>query len=118
MEAKDILNDVVPPTLTSTQDEFGELARYFNRFVSKIRDTVRQIGDTLQTLAAAAEEMSVSIKEIAKNTADAERVASAAVEITESTNAAVGRLGVNEYLMKPFTKAALHDKLVLVGVTS
>ena len=25
--------------------------------------------------------------------------------------------GANEYLMKPFTKEALHDKLVLVGLT-
>lgn len=26
--------------------------------------------------------------------------------------------GANEYLMKPFTKEALHDKLVMVGVVS
>jgi methyl-accepting chemotaxis protein len=147
----------------TSQDEFGELARYFNRFVSKIRDTVRQIGDTSQTLAAsaeeftalsrqlagnaaatseqatsvsgasvqissnvqavaaAAEEMSVSIKEIAKNTADAERVASAAVEITESTNAAVGRLGVNSaeigIVVKVITSIAEQTNLLALNAT-
>jgi methyl-accepting chemotaxis protein len=145
------------------RDEFGELARYFNRFVSKIRDTVRQIGDTSQTLAAsaeeftalsrqlsgnaaatseqatsvsgasvqissnvqavaaAAEEMSVSIKEIAKNTADAERVASAAVEITESTNAAVGRLGENSaeigIVVKVITSIAEQTNLLALNAT-
>ena len=147
----------------ASQDEFGELARYFNRFVSKIRDTVRQIGDTSQTLAAsaeeftalsrqlsgnasatseqatsvsqasvqistnvqavaaAAEEMSVSIKEIAKNTADAERVASTAVEITESTNAAVGRLGENSaeigIVVKVITSIAEQTNLLALNAT-
>jgi methyl-accepting chemotaxis protein len=146
-----------------SQDEFGELARYFNRFVSKIRDTVRQIGDTSQTLAAsaeeftalsrqlsgnasatseqatsvsqasvqissnvqavaaAAEEMSVSIKEIAKNTADAERVAATAVEITESTNAAVGRLGENSaeigIVVKVITSIAEQTNLLALNAT-
>jgi methyl-accepting chemotaxis protein len=145
------------------RDEFGELARYFNRFVGKIRDTVRQIGDTSQTLAASAEEftalsrqlagnaaatseqatsvsgasaqissnvqavaaaaeqMSVSIKEIAKNTADAERVASAAVEITRSTNAAVGRLGENSaeigIVVKVITSIAEQTNLLALNAT-
>jgi len=145
------------------RDELGELARYFNRFVSKIRDTVRQIGDTSQTLAAsaekftalsrqlagnasatseqatsvsgasvqissnvqavaaAAEQMSVSIKEIAKNTADAERVAAAAVEITESTNAAVGRLGESSaeigIVVKVITSIAEQTNLLALNAT-
>jgi methyl-accepting chemotaxis protein len=73
------------------QDELGELARYFNRFVSKIRDTVRQIGDTSQTLAASAEEFTALSRQLSGNASatseQATSVSQASVQISSNVQA-------------------------------
>ena len=45
-----------------------------------------QVSRNIQTVATAADEMGASIKEIAKNTAEASKVATAAVRSAEATN--------------------------------
>ena len=52
-----------------------------------------QVSDSVQTVSAGTEEMGASITEIARQAADAARVATEAVSAAETTNALVGRLG-------------------------
>jgi methyl-accepting chemotaxis protein len=51
----------------STSDEFGRVAGFFNRFLSKIEGTIRQIGHTSQTLSASAEEFTALSRQLAGN---------------------------------------------------
>src|SRR5262249_8119856 len=52
-----------------------------------------QVSKNVTTVSTAAEEMGVSIKEIARNANEAARVATAAVKVAERTNATVAKLG-------------------------
>ena len=52
-----------------------------------------QVNQNLQTVATGAEEMGISIKEIAKNATEAAKVASAAVRAAETANVTVSKLG-------------------------
>ena len=47
----------------------------------------------VQTVATAAEEMTASIKEIAKNASEAAKVATGAVKVAEKTNGTITKLG-------------------------
>ena len=52
-----------------------------------------QVSISVQTVAAGTEQMSASIREIAKNTSDAAGVAMKAVDVAESANVTVAKLG-------------------------
>lgn len=59
--------DLTQRVITDSQDEVGELARWFNTFVEKIQHTVAAIGSTTQTLAAASEEMTAVSRQMTDN---------------------------------------------------
>jgi methyl-accepting chemotaxis protein len=66
-----------------SRDEIGELAHWFNEFVDKIHNTVRRIGDSVQSLAASSEELTAVSHQMAGNadaTAAQANVVSAASE--------------------------------------
>ena len=52
--------DLTKELIRSTDDEMGELATYFNKFTSKIRDVIRDVKDISNQLAASSEEMSAT----------------------------------------------------------
>ena len=52
-----------------------------------------EVGKNINTVAGGTEEMNASIKEIAKNSSDASKVAGQAVQLAEKTNATVAKLG-------------------------
>jgi len=57
------------------------------------------------------------VKAVRKNVAfDAMRMVMVTTEADIARMVEALESGANEYLMKPFTKEALHDKLVLVGL--
>jgi methyl-accepting chemotaxis protein len=68
------------------QDEMGQLATSFNKFIDKIQETVRQVSGATTQLAAAAEEMSIITSEtsqgVFRQRSETEQVATAMTEMT------------------------------------
>jgi methyl-accepting chemotaxis protein len=80
-----------------------------------------QVATNVQTVATGADEMGASIKEIAKNTADATRVAMAAVKSAEATNETIGKLGQSSaeigQVIKVITSIAQQTNLLALNAT-
>ncbi len=80
-----------------------------------------QVASNVQTVATGADEMGASIKEIAKNTADATRVATAAVKSAEETNETIGKLGQSSaeigQVIKVITSIAQQTNLLALNAT-
>jgi methyl-accepting chemotaxis protein len=80
-----------------------------------------QVAANVQTVATGADEMGASIKEIAKNTADATRVATAAVKSAEATNETIGKLGQSSaeigQVIKVITSIAQQTNLLALNAT-
>ena len=80
-----------------------------------------QVAANVQTVATGADEMGASIKEIAKNTADATRVAMAAVKSAETTNETIGKLGQSSaeigQVIKVITSIAQQTNLLALNAT-
>jgi methyl-accepting chemotaxis protein len=79
------------------------------------------VNRNLQTVATGSEEMSVSIKEIAKNATEAARVATGAVRVAETANATVGKLGESSaeigLVIKVITSIAQQTNLLALNAT-
>jgi methyl-accepting chemotaxis protein len=80
-----------------------------------------QVANNVQTVATGADEMGASIKEIAKNTADATRVATAAVKSAETTNQTISKLGQSSaeigQVIKVITSIAQQTNLLALNAT-
>lgn len=80
-----------------------------------------QVSKNIQTVATGADEMSSSIKEIAKNTAEATKVAMAAVKTAESTNDTISKLGQSSaeigQVIKVITSIAQQTNLLALNAT-
>ncbi len=75
--------DLTQRLAVQSEDEIGELAKWFNLFVEKIQKTVRVIGDNIQALAGSAEELTAVSQQMSSNseeTAAQANVVSAASE--------------------------------------
>jgi methyl-accepting chemotaxis protein len=80
-----------------------------------------QVSRNIQTVATAADEMGASIHEIAKNTAEASKVATAAVRSAEQTNVTIGKLGQSSaeigQVVKVITSIAQQTNLLALNAT-
>jgi methyl-accepting chemotaxis protein len=80
-----------------------------------------QVSKNIQTVATGADEMGASIKEIAKNTAEATKVALAAVKTAETTNHTIGKLGQSSaeigQVIKVITSIAQQTNLLALNAT-
>jgi methyl-accepting chemotaxis protein len=80
-----------------------------------------QVSRNIQTVATAADEMGASIKEIAKNTADATKVATAAVHSAQDTNVTISKLGQSSaeigQVIKVITSIAQQTNLLALNAT-
>ncbi len=80
-----------------------------------------QVSKNVQTVATGADEMGASIKEIAKNTADATKVAIAAVKTAETTNQTIEKLGQSSaeigQVIKVITSIAQQTNLLALNAT-
>ncbi len=80
-----------------------------------------QISSNVQTAAAGSEQMGASIREIASSASDAASVASSAVEIADSANATVAKLGVSSAeignVVKVITSIAQQTNLLALNAT-
>ncbi|HMK31355.1 MAG TPA: methyl-accepting chemotaxis protein [Terriglobales bacterium] len=104
----------VSQTMSSSADETAAQANV-------VSAASEQVSKNIQTIAAGADEMGASIKEIAKNTADATRVATAAVRTAESTNETIGKLGQSSaeigQVIKVITSIAQQTNLLALNAT-
>jgi methyl-accepting chemotaxis protein len=70
----------------SRQDEVGQVARAFNRFVAKIQDLVAQVSDSIHQLAGASKQMSevsgTTMNSFVKQQGEIEQVATAMNQMT------------------------------------
>ncbi|MFP4417926.1 MAG: methyl-accepting chemotaxis protein [Chitinispirillaceae bacterium] len=73
-----------------TRDEIGDMAKYFNDFVDKLRDIIGRVVGNADTVASSASELSAASIQIAANTeemtAQTNTVASSTEEITTTIN--------------------------------
>jgi methyl-accepting chemotaxis protein len=80
-----------------------------------------QVSRNIQTVTASAEEMTASIKEIAKNAGEAARVTAQAVQVTESTNTTITKLGESSAeigeVIKVITSIAEQTNLLALNAT-
>ncbi|MFI7599558.1 methyl-accepting chemotaxis protein [Actinoplanes sp. NPDC049681] len=79
------------------------------------------VSSNVDTVAAASEEMTASIKEIASSAADAAAVARGAVEVAQSANTTVAKLGVSSAevgnIVKVITSIAEQTNLLALNAT-
>ncbi len=90
-------------TAQSLSDASGELSSVSQQMAGNAKETSSQanvvsaaseeISRSVQTVATGSEEMSASIMEIAQNAQEAASVAASAVQVAESTNKTIGKLG-------------------------
>jgi len=106
--------DKVSQQMSASADETSAQANV----VSAASD---QVSKNIQTVATGADEMGASIKEIAKNTAEATKVALAAVKTAETTNETIGKLGQSSaeigQVIKVITSIAQQTNLLALNAT-
>lgn len=82
--------DLTKRLKVQSKDEVGEMANWFNVFVDKIHNIIREMGHSASTLSAASEELSSTSVTIAANaeemTAQASTVAAATEQSTANIN--------------------------------
>ncbi len=113
LSSSDTLNQV-SQSMTASADETAAQA-------NMVSAASEQVSTSVQTVAGGADEMQVSIREIAKSTAEASRVADAAVRAAKSTNERVEKLGNSSQeigqVIKAITSIAEQTNLLALNAT-
>ncbi len=107
--------------LNAVSQSMGSNADETATQASVVSAAAEQVSNNVQTVATGADEMSASIKEIAKNTAEATRVATAAVRTAEITNVTISKLGQSSaeigQVIKVITSIAQQTNLLALNAT-
>ncbi len=107
--------------LSRVSQEMGSSAEQTASQANMVSAGSEQVSRNIQTVATAADEMGASIKEIAKSTADATKVATAAVHSAEETNVTIGKLGQSSaeigQVIKVITSIAQQTNLLALNAT-
>ena len=107
--------------LTSVSSTLGATAEETAAQSGVVSAAAEQVSRNIQTVATGAEELSASIREIAKNTAEASRVAANAVEVAETTNRTISKLGDSSAeigtVIKVITSIAEQTNLLALNAT-
>ena len=89
-------------TLASASEQLGKVSQQMSASAEEtatqanvVSAASEQVSTNIQTVATGADEMGASIKEIAKNTADATKIANNAVQLSQTTNETVRKLGAS-----------------------
>ncbi len=81
--------------LSGVSEAVGSSVSRTSEEATTVSATAEQVSRSVQTVAQGTEEMTSAIREIARSASDAVRVAAQAVEVAETTNLTVERLGVS-----------------------
>jgi methyl-accepting chemotaxis protein len=107
--------------LSAVGDTLSASADDTSRQAGVAAAAAEQAGRNVQTVATGTEEMSVTIKEIAKSAAEAARVATSGVEKARRTNELVGKLGDSSTeigkVLKVITSIAEQTNLLALNAT-
>jgi methyl-accepting chemotaxis protein len=107
--------------LTSVSTTLGATAEETATQSGVVSAAAEQVSRNIQTVATGAEELSASIREIAKNTAEASRVAANAVQVADTTNRTIGKLGESSAeigtVIKVITSIAEQTNLLALNAT-
>jgi len=76
----------------SSKDELGQLATFFNTFVTKLQRTVQQIGQNCETVTSAAIELSATSTHIAENAKEMSNQTSSVTVSTEQATANISSI--------------------------
>jgi methyl-accepting chemotaxis protein len=107
--------------LTSVSGQIGASAEETAAQAGMVSAAAEQVSDNIRTVAAASEEMDASIREIAQSAAEAVRVAGTAVDLAESANGTVTKLGMSSTeigdVIKVITSIAEQTNLLALNAT-
>jgi methyl-accepting chemotaxis protein len=115
-------------TLASASEQLGKVSQQMSASAEEtaaqanvVSAASEQVSTNIQTVATGADEMGASIKEIAKNTADATKIANNAVQLSQSTNETVRKLGASSaeigQVIKVITSIAQQTNLLALNAT-
>ncbi len=89
-------------TLSASSEELGAVSQQMSASAEEVAAqaatvsaAAEQVSISIQAVSAGGEELTASIQEISRNTSEAARVATAAVEIAEATTGTVSKLGAS-----------------------
>jgi len=107
--------------LTTASQQLGGNAAETSAQAQVVSAAAEQVSRSIQSVATSTEEMSASIKEIAKNASESAHVARQAVQLAETTNATVGKLGASAIdigkVVKVITAIAQQTNLLALNAT-
>lgn len=112
-EASNDLNSVSTQMRTNAEETSAQS--------NVVSAAAEQVSKNMQTVATAVEEMSASIREIAKNATDSAKVATTAVQVAQTTNITVAKLGESSSeirkVIKVITSIAQQTNLLALNAT-
>jgi methyl-accepting chemotaxis protein len=107
--------------LTGVTGRIGGSAQEAAAQANLVATAAGDVSTNVQTVAAGSEEMGASIRQISENANDAARVAAEAVEVAESTNQTVSKLGDSSAeignVVKVITSIAEQTNLLALNAT-
>jgi methyl-accepting chemotaxis protein len=107
--------------LTLVSQQLGGNAAETSAQAQVVSTAADQVSRSTQSVASSTEEMSASIKEIAKNASESAHVAGQAVQLAQTTNATVGKLGASAIdigkVVKVITSIAQQTNLLALNAT-
>ena len=107
--------------LTSVSGTMGSTAEETSSQANVVAAAAEEVSKNVQSVSTGSEEMTASIQEIAKNTTEAAKVASQAVNVAESTNATVAKLGQSSAeigsIIKVINSIAQQTNLLALNAT-
>lgn len=114
--------------LGGASEELTRVARVMSEHVEdgatrvrSVREVASQVTQNVSSVAVAAEQMNATVRDIAKSTHDAVRVAARAVTVAEQTNGTVAKLGASSVeigqVVKVINGIARQTKLLALNAT-
>lgn len=107
--------------LSTSSDELNVGAEHVSAQAERATSTASSVSENIGTIAAAAEEMSISIREIASTSLEGTRMAGRAADVAESTSQTMDRLGETSQqitqIVQIITSIAKQTNLLALNAT-
>jgi len=87
--------DLSKRIIVETEDEMGEIAKWFNRFMERISDIVSEIASISNGVAASSQELSASIEEVSSATKQMSSGAAEQASAVEESTASLNEMGAS-----------------------